>query len=65
MKNADNHVINLFEHAHFYRLEAVVDEFDRGNEKRARGALEVHTFFIQKSGGNDGEVREEYQFRNT
>ena len=28
MKNADNHVINLFEHAHFYSLEAVVDEFN-------------------------------------
>ena len=28
IKNADNHVINLFEHAHFYRLEAVVDEFN-------------------------------------
>ena len=29
IKNADNHVINLFEHAHFYHLEAVVDEFNR------------------------------------
>ena len=28
VKNADNHVVNLFEHAHFYRLEAVVDEFN-------------------------------------